>query len=284
MKPGEEDDYWDHVEWIVDRAAAKGIYIGLLPTWGDKVEKKWGVGPVIFNPTNARVYGEWIARRYGYKPNIIWVGGGDRPSTQKTQATWNALCEGIHAGDSKNLLTFHFNSSQWAHHREWLDFNMLATGHAALNRDTYTPISKDYELDPPKPCLDGEPRYEDHPVNWHQKGETAWFDAYDIRQAAYWSVFAGGCGFTYGAHGIWQMYAPDRRPISKARTYWYDSLDFDGAKAMTHLRKLIESRPMLERVPDQSLIVGDSGDRTTTCPRNSWARLCVFVSSRGSTS
>src|SRR6476620_6993734 len=28
-------DYWDHVDYIIGLAAAKGIYIGLLPTWGD---------------------------------------------------------------------------------------------------------------------------------------------------------------------------------------------------------------------------------------------------------
>src|SRR5205085_5647788 len=32
-----EYDYWDHVDYIINKAAEKGIYIGLLPTWGDKV-------------------------------------------------------------------------------------------------------------------------------------------------------------------------------------------------------------------------------------------------------
>ena len=60
IKDGPDNDYWDHVDWIIDKAAEKGIYIGLLPTWGDKLDKKWGVGPEIFDVNNAKVYGDWI--------------------------------------------------------------------------------------------------------------------------------------------------------------------------------------------------------------------------------
>ena len=35
------------------RANALGLYVGFLPTWGDKWNKKWGVGPEIFTPENA---------------------------------------------------------------------------------------------------------------------------------------------------------------------------------------------------------------------------------------
>ncbi|HEY2647544.1 MAG TPA: DUF4038 domain-containing protein [Puia sp.] len=43
-----------------NKAAEDGLVIGLLPTWGDKVTKLWGVGPVIFTPANARIYGSWL--------------------------------------------------------------------------------------------------------------------------------------------------------------------------------------------------------------------------------
>jgi hypothetical protein len=36
--------------------------------------------------------------------------------------------------------------------------------------------------------------------------------------------------------------------------YWYDALDYPGARSMAHLRKLIDSRPFLRFVPDQGLI------------------------------
>ena len=54
VKDGPDNDYWDHVDHIVDRAAALGLRVGFLPTWGDKWHKNGGIGPRVFNPENAR--------------------------------------------------------------------------------------------------------------------------------------------------------------------------------------------------------------------------------------
>ena len=56
MKPNEA--YFAHIDWVLRKALEKGIFIGLLPTWGDKVDKQWGNGPVIFNRENAYGYGK----------------------------------------------------------------------------------------------------------------------------------------------------------------------------------------------------------------------------------
>jgi len=34
--------YFRHVDWVIRKAEEKGLFIGLLPTWGDKWNKKWG--------------------------------------------------------------------------------------------------------------------------------------------------------------------------------------------------------------------------------------------------
>jgi hypothetical protein len=257
------EDYFKHVDYVVNKAKEKGLYIGMLPTWGDKVgPKAHGEGPErLINTTNARTYGKFLGSRYKNAPNLIWIVGGDRPA-QGFEAVWIEMAKGIKEGDEgRHLITYHpsagESSSNWFHDEDWLDFNMLQSSHGSrdlLNDDL---VSKDYNKSPIKPTLDGEPRYEDHPINWTPK--TGWFDDYDVRQAAYWGVFAGGLGTTYGAHGIWQMYAPERSPISSARTYWYDSLDFPGAGDMIHLRHLMASRPFLTGVPDQSLIASGEG-------------------------
>jgi hypothetical protein len=41
---------------------------------------------------------------------------------------------------------------------------------------------------------------------------------------------------------------------------WDKAIDRPGGAAMTHLRRLIESRPFLSRVPDQSMVAGDNPD------------------------
>jgi len=77
VREGERNDYWDQVDYIVHRAAELGMFVGMLPTWGDKWVKRWGVGPEIFSPENAESYGEWLGRRYRDDP-IIWILGGDQ--------------------------------------------------------------------------------------------------------------------------------------------------------------------------------------------------------------
>src|SRR3954469_6695473 len=34
VKDGPNNDYWDHVDYVVDLANSKGLIVGLLPTWG----------------------------------------------------------------------------------------------------------------------------------------------------------------------------------------------------------------------------------------------------------
>lgn len=257
LKPDEQ--YFEHVDWVIRKALEKGLYIGLLPTWGDKVDKKWGIGPVIFNRDNAFGYGQWIANRYKDYPNIIWINGGDREGGGDNFEIWNALGEGIRSVDKNHLMTFHplgeSSSSTWFHDSPWLDFNMCQTSHAQRSYSIYRRlVVHDYNLTPVKPCMDGEPRYEDHPVAWKPDTE-GWFDDSDVRQALYWNLFSGSFGHTYGCNPIWQMKTPQSEPVGFARNNWYDVLDLAGASDLIHARRLIESRPFLSRIPDQSLIV-----------------------------
>ncbi|NUQ61125.1 MAG: DUF4038 domain-containing protein [Pirellulales bacterium] len=60
VKDGPRNDFWDHVDYIVEQANARGLFIGLLPTRGDKWNKNWGSGG-SFTPESAAGY--WIRRR-----------------------------------------------------------------------------------------------------------------------------------------------------------------------------------------------------------------------------
>lgn len=252
--------YFRHVDWVVNRAASLGLVIAMLPTWGDKVNKKWGVGPVIFNPDNAEIYGRFIAKRYKDKP-IIWMLGGDRPvESDKQLAIWRAMAKGLRDGDGgRHLITYHtmggHSSSESLHDEPWLDFNTLQSGHSERDIDAAAMIAKDYAREPAKPTINSEPCYEDHPVNW--KPENGWFDEYDVRKAIYSSLFAGGAGATYGCHDVWQFWTPGRKPISAARTPWQQALDLPAAKQMKIVRAVMERPGFSSRVPDPSLIVSD---------------------------
>ena len=255
-------DYWDHVDYIVDQANARGLYIAMLPSWGRWVNNTGKSDESLITPTNGQAYGEFLGKRYGRK-GIIWVIGGDRTATGFEEA-WRAVARGIAIGVSGKedydsvLMTYHprgaETSSTWFHNDNWLDFNMHQTGHGLAEKtESWARIEKDYNRTPTKPVLDGEPLYEDHPLAFRARDYGYSFDAH-VRQRAYWSVFAGSAGHTYGNHSVWQMYAPGRRRINGPLLYWNEAIHRPGAAQMQYVRYLIESRPYLSRVPDQSLV------------------------------
>lgn len=242
--------YFHHVDYIVDRAAALGLFIGMLPTWGDKVGS---YGHYFINEQNARGYGRFLGRRYRDKP-IIWILGGDRPA-DVTAEIWTELAAGLKAGDGgRHLMTYHpfggGHSSTTFHYSDWLDFNMIQSGHNPTSHN-YTRIQIDYNLRPPKPCMDGEPAYE-YPADDMPPHRAV--GALQVRRRAYWALFAGAHGHTYGTHPIWQMYAPPKEPLWDVHTPWHQAMDLPGAIQLAHVKALLLSRPFLTRIPDQSAI------------------------------
>ncbi len=259
VKDGPGNDYWDHVDYIVDKAASLGLRIAMLPSWGDKWFKStWGAGPEIFTPQNARIYGEWLGRRYRAKP-VIWILGGDRPIENDTcRAIIVAMAEGLRAGDGgAHLITFHppggHGSSQWFDDDAWLDFNLRQNGHSPEYK-AYAHTLDDYRLDPVKPVIDGEPLYEDHPVSF-KAAEFGYSVAADIRRPLYWDLFNGAAGHTYGHHSIWQMYGPSKAGVNAPLMYWTEALGAPGSGQVQYARWLLESRPYLTRIPDPTLLV-----------------------------
>ena len=263
VKDGPNNDYWDHVDCIVNKAEKLGLTIGFLPTWGDKWNPKWArESKVIFTPQNAAQYGEWLGKRYKDK-QLIWIVGGDRPiETNDHRAVVRAMAEGLRRGDGgAHLITFHppggAGSSQWFHDEPWLDFNMRQNGHVTEFNGRYSLTEADYEKSPTKPVVDGEPIYEDHPISFNAK-DLGHSVAADVRRPLYWNLFQGAFGHTYGHHSVWQMFSPGKTPINNPLMPWFEAIDQPGAAQMQHGRRLIESRPFLTRIPDDSIIASNA--------------------------
>ncbi|MEJ5310982.1 MAG: glycoside hydrolase family 140 protein [Anaerolineae bacterium] len=262
--------YFAYVDEVIQMAARHGLYVGLLPTWGDKVSRQWGVGPVVFNPENAEVYGRFLGARYREQTNVVWILGGDRPAVHEAhdyRPIWRAMAAGIDAGmERPSFKTYHpmggHSTSAWLHDETWLDMHMMQSGHGG-GRDVpvWEWVMHDYALMPVKPVLDGEPNYEDHPVNpwptWDPK--NGYFRDHDVRKQLYRSVFAGACGVTYGHHAVWQFADEKHGAINFVEFPWTVALDRPGARQVKHLRALMESRPYLNRIPDQAMLLSDPG-------------------------
>lgn len=256
------EKYFEHIDWVIKKAAEKGLFIGLLPTWGDKWNRKWGIGPQIFNPENAKTYGRFLGKRYKNYPNIIWVLGGDRPiEIELHRQIIVAMAEGLKEGDGgAHLISFHptggQGSSQFLHNEPWLDFNMRQNGHSLSFTERYFMTNEDYRIEPVKPVIDGEPIYEDHPINFNPDANSHSTSA-DVRRPLYWDLFGGAFGHTYGHHSVWQMWTSERNPINRPLMPWYEAIDQPGAGQMMFGRLLMESRPFLARIPDNSIIIPD---------------------------
>jgi len=261
--------------------------MGLVPVWGSNVK-----GGAV-KQAQAQQYAYFLANRYKSRSNIIWLNGGDIKGSD-SMAIWNQIGTTIKQEDPHHLLTFHprgrFTSSRWFHDRPWLDFNMFQSGHRTYAQDTskgethygednWRYIKEDLSKKIIKPTLDGEPSYEGIPHGLHDTTLPYW-NANDLRRYAYWSVFAGGAGFTYGHNAVMQFFQPgDKGSAYGAKKYWRQALNDTGALQMHHLRQLIESHTGADRREDETLVLnnGKRYDRLAVLRGDRYALIYTFM-------
>ncbi len=257
-----EYDFWDHVDYALDVAQKNGIYLAMVPVWGTNVS----TGNKV-NKAQAEKYAKFLVERFKHRTNIIWLNGGDTYGDKFTDI-WNAIGSTLKTNNPKQLVTFHpfgrTDSSENYHNASWLDFNMFQSGHRRYDQDTlpnsfkednYKFVLRDFALKPIKPTLDGEPSYEGIPHGLHDTLQPKWKDQ-DLRRYAYWSVFAGGAGFTYGNNAVMQMFHKgEKKGAYGNKAIWSDELHALGASQMQYAKKLILKYNYFDRVPDESIVV-----------------------------
>jgi hypothetical protein len=289
-KPNEA--YFDRVVQIVDEAAAHGLYVALLPAWGDKLTAPWGAGPKIFTLENlpvARAYARYLGGKLRGRTNVVWMLGGDRPAVLDPAQTgewphnqskifgfpaamdwrpiWREVAAGLAEGTGTTpVCLYHpqgggFTTSVMMPHEGWLSIHGMQSGHGGgHDLPVWDLVARDYALTPAKPTLDLEPNYEDHPVSPWPRWDPAlgYFRDHDVRKQCYRSVLAGACGVTYGHHAIWGFVGGRNDVINHADRDWIDAMHRPGGSQMIYLRQLIESRPFFTRIPDLSIVSNPS--------------------------
>lgn len=258
------EQYFEHVDFVVKEAEKLGLYIALLPTWGDKFNIKWGVGPEIFTSENAEIYGEILSKRYLKQDNIIWVLGGDRvPQNEEQFAIVREMAKGIRKFDQRHLISYHPWGQEKASNvmnEDWLDIDMYQSGHRSDAKD-YVFVRDCRSASPTRPVVNGEPGYEDHPNRFDPK--KGWLTDADVRVFAYWTMLSGAAGFTYGCHDIWQMYSSGREPVNNVRTDWQQAIHLPGSTHVMYMKNLLNSFPWQRMENDQSLILNENPDDST---------------------
>lgn len=283
--PDRNGGYWQRVDAMVSMAEELGLYMALLPSWG------FHTANGLLNMENVDVYLDFLIERYGKRPNVIWLLGGD----VKGDAAFELFC---HMGRKlkkdcpDKLVGFHpfgrTSSSQWFNEEEWLDFHMFQSGHRRYDQislgawddngknpdyfgeDNWKYVERDRSYLPERPVVDGEPSYEQILQGLHDKTQPYW-QAWDTRRYAYWSVFAGAFGHTFGDNAIMQFYVKERDGEGSFGVWqnWQDALHNIGGMTMTHLKNLMESVDYQTGHPAQELVTEGQGEK--------YDRVAVFA-------
>lgn len=283
--------YWDHMDYIVDTAADNGIYIGMVCIWGGLVK----AGKLSVE--QAKTYGTFLAKRYKDRPNIVWIIGGDIQGNIKPEV-WETLATTIKSIDKNHLMTYHprgrHTSAQWWSKAKWIDFHAFQSGHRRYGQrmgnkdypipdnteeDNWMYVDSTWTYKPIKPVLDAEPSYEEIPQGLHDADEPFW-KACDVRRYAYWSVFGGSYGHTYGHNAIMQFYREGYSPAYHNRKTWMEALHDPGFNQMQYLKNLMLSFPYFERIPDQSIVLdnGTKYDRLAATRGNDFLLVYNYTS------
>ena len=244
--------FFANIDRIVAETQRRGLYSALVVTWGHNFA-------AFRDPDGARSYGRWLASRYKGRDNIVWIVAGEYAVDgwgDFSLSIWRALGEGLREGSQgRQLITMHGSwsppalqtPSTFFHVDPWLSFNMIQSSQGGNNGPgaaNWMLVESDYLKPPPKPVLDGEATYEGD-----QTADRPAWDGFGVRRRAYWSVFAGAFGHTYGADRVYYF-----------EEEWRERLFRDGGVTLVHLRRLMESRPMLTRIPDQRLVARPEPD------------------------
>ncbi|MFC4947233.1 DUF4038 domain-containing protein [Pseudonocardia sp. GCM10023141] len=226
----EQYDYWDHVDFVLDQAAQRGMVVAIAPVWA-----AGQVGDLL-TAGNAKGFGEFLGKRYAAGANVVWMLGGDAPA-EGAQDVWRGLAAGLRDGGGQQLIGYYPGAGQTSAGMfgadDPTDFDLLQGGQCRNYDERATLLATTYDAG--RPFVDAGPIYEGHP---YCDGADGVATALDVRREAYLSVLAGAAGHTYGNSTVWPFRAGDDPGAG-----WSGALQAPGAGQMREIAALLASRP-----------------------------------------
>lgn len=306
------EQYFQYLDWILDKAEKYGFYVLLLPVWGQLVVGDNWLGDmfdITVTEENAYPYGKWIGNRYRDRNNLVWCLGGDRQPIHKGidyRNVWRRMAEGLAKGlTGKDLkynqedpawrdimITYHAcheaetgecsTMSYWTDEEKWISFIMLQSGHGAAPKN-YELVTKEYTRERTMPVWDGEPAYEMMPTSFPEF--TDFHGSWMVRKRAYWSLMAGSFGHTYGHCNVWcSISEKEKNPMF--RLTWQESLFCEGADQIRYLRAFMEDLKTMTYIPCQEILPVGQGEgemdlHQQACVSSEDGTICVYLPSGG---
>ena len=235
LKPNEV--YWRHLDAILESAEKHGLVAAvsaLWIRWGGQDREGWRNQ---LTETNARIYGEFLGKRYRARQNIVWILGGDANPKEKAKAV-SLLAQGLRATAPHHLITVHnapenSSASQFGH-EPWLDLNATYT-----YREVAGPVlaewNRQYVDGRPRPIFLIESGYE------RESNDQRAGTPFRVRRQAYAAVLSGAlAGHAYGHRELWRFSGQ-----------WREAMNDPGSRHMAHVKALFAGRAWWRLVPDQ---------------------------------
>lgn len=267
-KPNSE--YFSFVIFLADCCEERDMVLVLLPTWGDKFNRKWGIGPEIFTPENSFLYGSFLGSLIGKRENVIWMLGGDRPLENEThRRIIDEMARGLKSGETvEHLMTYHpcgeASSADYLRDRLYIDFHSVQSSHSFGGFDSDKMIKRTMQITG-KPCLDAECFYEDFPIDFDLSWNYRFCDR-DIRRRMYRNMMSGALGHTYGHQSVWCF---KDKADGEYIYSWRDALDRPMAETVGNINRLSEIADLSSAVPS------DFAHGALSCTGNGYAMVYV---------
>lgn len=207
----------------------------------------------------------YIIARYGALP-IVWTlagevagykGGEER---EKLINEWRKVALYIEElDDYGSLQTAHYTNERpfadYYQDESWFDFTLNQAGHGdfPISSDHYREFYKKYSK---KPFIEGECFYEF--CSTLEENGTRMCTADMMRRVAYMSIQLGGCGYTYGAQGIWDNVWEKNQPntmgiFNRFDITWYEAIDGIGGEQMGYMKDFYDKAHFWEFNPYEDI-------------------------------
>jgi len=281
-----EPRYWAKVDRILAAMRERGLYALLASLWGmnacypaERTHLVLGIdhyfGQFFTDPARHNsAFGRLLAERYHHEPHVIWCvageyniahGAGPMPAEDLHHIV--AVAHGLRDGGA-GMMTIHpysrTTSSDDFHNADWLTFNMVQSHVAPEYIERL--IQADVERTPHKPVVLGEAGYEGHTVGdietFQYPAGVRLNSAWAQRYQAYWSVFLGAAGYTYGHKNLWPM----MNDLGEHSVLDSAALNAPGGAQLRHLRQLMSRSGRAERRCDQSILAASTRHTSASSP------------------
>lgn len=249
------------VENMIAYANSKGITVWVHGWWARK-----NMNETVGEEKMKRWWRYLVHRLGAY--NVIWVVGGEYNMNNYGGLGldfWKQLGKFIKDEDPYDRIVSTHNTPpgweggaeapQWStaevlHDEEWLDYNQSQVGHGRwYNEMIPDVISEAHAKRPAKPIVVTEPWYE------FVEGNPT---AMDIRLAAWGAMMSGAAGHTYGGGHVWLAHVPEAPagggPWPLEKGFDKNTLDYPGAKSMSHMAAFFKNVPWWKMAPRPDLV------------------------------